>query len=242
MSFIALIPKIKNFNLLAEMKFFKFHIENIKSFDEIIRTRLITMGIAFFIMELFIPVVAEFKGKYLYININTHNLIYPATIIAVLGIIKTILEKFIPSILDKISFVNIFKLKIFVDLLTLLTLFLFFINKQIFTFAESIMSIFLGITIIIYSTTLSNYISFFHNKDFANFQNYKIHLIAETTLLGLSVSALLSYINITLNIVLAISLFAILIIYQIKNIVFFEKVNFKYMLNYHKNKKKRYKA
>ena len=50
---------------LKEIGFIKFHIKNLKSFDEITRVRLMTMGIAFFVMELFIPVVTEFKGKYL---------------------------------------------------------------------------------------------------------------------------------------------------------------------------------
>ena len=224
---------------LKEIGFIKFHIKNLKSFDEITRVRLMTMGIAFFVMELFIPVVTEFKGKYLYININSHSVIYPATIIAVLGIAKTILEKFIPYILDKISFVSIFKFKIFVDCLTLFSLFLFFIDKKFFTFVDSIIGIILSITIIIYSTTLSNYISFFYNKNFANFQNYRIHLIAETTLFGLSFSALLSYINIAFNIVFAIILFIFLIIYQTRNIKFFKQANFKYMLNYRKNKKRK---
>jgi len=222
--------------ILKKINFINFHIKNLNKFDEITRIRLIVMGISFFIMEMFIPIVTEFKGKFLYIEFN-NKIIYPATIIAILGIAKTIAEKGIPYLLDHTSFVAIFKLKITIEVLMLFSLFLFFIDKRFFVFVDSIMGILLSIVIIIYSSTLTNYISFFHNTNFANFQNYRFHLIAETTLVGLSTSALLSYIDKNLNIIFAIILFTFLIIYEIRKIESFKKMNFRYMFMYHKNKK-----
>lgn len=216
---------------LKNLGIVRYHIKNLKQFDELTRFRLISLGIITFLLQLFIPIVTEFKGKYLFLIIN-NKVITAATIIAIIGILKTILEKFIPYLLNKTKISNIFKMKIFVDILITLSFIIFFINPHLFTWIDSILTVINTILVISLSITLTNYISFFQNHSFPKFQNYRLQVLTESTLIGLIISAILSTIDIKLNLILSIILYSIFILYQIKYIKKFEEYDFKYMIKY----------
>ena len=225
-------------NFLKKYGIINFHIKNLLYFDNVVRIRLITSAIALFIIQLYIPILTSFKGKYMFIHVN-NILIYPATVLAIFGIFKTILEKFIPYLLNNSSFLFIFKIKMVIEGLTMLSMFIFFINKTYFVFVTTFFELILMITVMALSMSFNNYITFFCNKDFANFQNYRMHIVTEVTMLGLLISGILSYINQSLNIILTIILFMFLLIYQIKNLKYLKEKNFLFMLNYHRNKRKK---
>ena len=221
---------------MSKIGFIKFHQKHLKRFNEIIRFRLIVLGYINILMSFLYPVMAQF---YSLLKLTVNDIvIHSATIIAIFGIIKTFGEKTVKLISDKMSFSSIFVSIVILDILITIGIGFFYISPKYMIWIDMILSAIQFPFFIAYSNSLNNYINYFYPKDLTNFQNYRADLNAETRLLGLILSVILTFISIKI----AVGVFVIgmisLSLWQLKYINMFKKYDFRYMINYYKSKKK----
>jgi hypothetical protein len=211
------------------MKFIKWHLKNLNNFDEITKFRLICLAIIMIMLNLYIPVLVEFK--YLLNLTIGQKIIAASTIIALINFLQILVEKFIPKIIIKTKFSLIYKSYVIIIFLFGLSSLLYFYNKKIFIFVDSILGILINLVTILYSQVLTNYMSYFYSKDFTKFQNYRTHLIVESSMLGLIISIILSFYSNNLNVILFFIGMMIYSLFLFKNWNIMNKYDFSYLLN-----------
>jgi hypothetical protein len=211
------------------VKFINWHIKNLNKFDEITKFRLICLGIITILLNLYSPVLSEYKYL-LDLTIN-HKLIAASTIIGILSLIQIIGEKFVPYIINNTKFSVIYKWYVILTFLFGISSLLYFYDKKLFIFVDSIIGIFSSIILILYSQVLTNYMSYFHHKSFTKFQNYRTHLLVEASVIGLSLSIFLSFLSNKLNVFVFFFGMMAYCFFLIKNWNKMDKYDFIYLLN-----------
>ena len=209
----------------------KLFLRKPRRFDEIIIYRLRSVALINIVIALMVPVAHQLYGKYL--NIQSLGL-EAATVLAVASVMKMLLEKSVPALMDAVSFSNIFRYKLVSDIGLLVAVVSYLYSENIFTWAVMVSLNMQAIFVYALSMSMSNYTTFFHSKQFANFQRWRAHVIAEASIIGFTFSALLSAFSIKLNIISASLLFAGLLVYGFRMLKEFKKWDFKYMIRLRK--------
>ena len=218
---------------ISKIKVIKFHIKKLKRFDEITSFRLKSLAAINVLFALIGPLLAQ------YYNLLSLFAIQAASVIAFFGILKTVAQKFVRYLNSNTSFSILFKILVFIDIFYALGILLYFVNVKYMIWFEMISVVIQLPFLMAYSNALNNFITYFYKDSFTEFQNYRADLNAESSLLGLILSIILSLISIKLLvIVFSIGLLS-LSFYQLRHIKDFEKYDFKYMYRYKKSFKRK---
>ena len=211
-----------------------YHKKKLNQFDYITKIRLILLTNIIILMEIITPIYSQY---YYILGIGA---IPAATIIAMFDFIKTIFIKLVKKIMLNISFSNIYKILMFMDLAWAITVLTYFLDPQkpiVMLWVDLILGIIQTPFSIAFGNGLNNYINYFYSNLYSKFQNYRMDILAEAGILGLILSIVLSYISIKLAIVIfSIGMF-INFLFQLKTLKEFKKYDFKYMYRYKKSLK-----
>lgn len=219
--------------------FIRFHKKRLKKFDEITKFRLIVLAYINILMAFIWPIMVQFYS-YLEVNINDF-IIHTATIISVFGILKTFGEKMVKTISNNFSFSRIFLIIIILDVFMGIGILFYFVSIKTMLWIDLCISTIQLPFFLAYSNSLNNYLTYFQKEDFTFFQNYRADLNAETRLLGLILAGIITLLSIKIAILIFVCGILILSVYQFSYYKMFKKYDFKYLLNYKRNLKRKEK-
>ena len=217
---------------LSKIGFIKYHIKRLNKFDEITKFRLLLLAYILIIIEIIMPVLGQLKHL---LSIDKYQ-IEAATIIALFSMLATFGQKIVKYIQKTTSFSNIYRTLVVFDILWALSSLTYFINPVLMIWIDSILALIHGTFQIAFTQSLNNYITYFKNENYTNFQNYRNDIVSEFALIGTLLSIIISYLGgIEWNIIVFSISMLMFNMFQIRNWNIFEKYDFKYMLRYHKN-------
>ena len=171
----------------------KKNIRKIRTFDKITNFRLLNRVIITFSMFILIPIIIDLKGEYL-----------APWVISSLMIGEVLSAKYQGYFVEKFSLSDLYKLGMGVHSVLVVIMFVYFYDKMFFVVSLSVLAI---LEIVVFGA-FSIKLDVFQMNNFSDtVQDFKIvrnSVVADATVLGLGVSALLSYYSV--NIAVLVSL------------------------------------
>jgi len=214
----------------------KFHRKRLTQFDEITRIRLILLAWVSILTALIIPVISSL---YYLLSIHFDNyIIESATILSIIAFIENFGLKLVKKVMNTFSFSNIFLILIFFDIIWGFIGLLWFYDKTLFVWFDSILVMVHAVFVMAFGYSLNNYITYFHNEKYTLFQEYRNDLMAEASIIGTALSVILNGISTKIDILFFSGGIFILAFYQFKYLKIFKKYDFRYMYRYMKSRKK----
>lgn len=188
--------------------------KNLNTFDKITKFRLQNAFIYALGLNLLIPIMIDLKGEYLL-----------PWVISMFLVIETLVVKTNHFMTSKFTMEQLFKMGIFAHCLVVSFVATYFINPNIMIYGNTI-SIIVQIGIFsAYSIKLNNYIINNYSESFHKFQVVRNSIIADGTILGLSIiTGVLYFFNITIGLCLFITYNTIFIFWMFYNYNIFKDV------------------
>lgn len=188
--------------------------KNLNTFDKITKFRLQNAFIYALGLNLLIPIMIDLKGEYLL-----------PWVISMFLVIETLVVKTNHFMTSKFTMEQLFKMGIFAHCLVVSFVATYFINPNIMIYGNTI-SIIVQIGIFsAYSIKLNNYIINNYSESFHKFQVVRNSIIADGTILGLSIiTGVLYFFNITIGLCLFITYNTIFILWMFYNYNIFKDI------------------
>ena len=188
--------------------------KNLNTFDKITKFRLQNAFIYALGLNLLIPIMIDLKGEYLL-----------PWVISMFLVIETLVVKTNNFMTSKFTMEQLFKMGIFAHCLVVSFVATYFINPNIMIYGNTI-AIIVQIGIFsAYSIKLNNYIINNYSESFHKFQVVRNSIIADGTILGLSIiTGVLYFFNITIGLCLFITYNTIFILWMFCNYNIFKDV------------------
>lgn len=157
-------------------------LKKLDQFDKITKYRLQNSFIYALGINLIIPIMIDLKGEYLI-----------PWVISMFLVVETLVVKTNNFMTKKFSMETLYKMGIFAHLLSILFVTSYFINPNIMIYGNTIIMIFHIAIFSAYSIKLNNYLISYYPDSFHSFQVIRNSIIADGTILGLSLITFILY-------------------------------------------------